>query len=120
MARLCRAVPGPARCFAMVTGSRSSRLCKEDEVTDAELLNGTAAELAAAPAAGQAGETWVLAGRPLSSRLIVGTGGVRDEQLRLELIGHSVPKRRDCVLVKCLTRLGVIRIRRFLPEQYRR
>ena len=46
-------------------------------MTDAESLNGPAAELAEAPAAGQAGEAWVLAGRTLSSRLIIGTGGVQ-------------------------------------------
>ncbi len=49
-------------------------------MTDAESLNGSAAELAAAAVdgwAGRAGEPWVLAGRTLSSRLIVGTGGVQ-------------------------------------------
>jgi thiazole synthase len=45
-------------------------------MTDAELLNGTEAGLPAAPAGGLVGEPWVLAGRTLSSRLIVGTGGV--------------------------------------------
>ena len=48
-------------------------------MTDTEFQNATAAGLAAAPEAGLAGEPgqpWVLAGRTLSSRLIVGTGGV--------------------------------------------
>jgi thiazole synthase len=45
-------------------------------MTDAELLNETAAGPPAAPAGALVGEPWVLAGRSLSSRLIVGTGGV--------------------------------------------
>jgi thiazole synthase len=46
-------------------------------VTDAELLNEAAAGLPGPPADGQAGEEpWVLGGRTLNSRLIVGTGGV--------------------------------------------
>jgi len=49
-------------------------------VTDTKFQNATAAGLAATPEAGLAGEPaqpWVLAGRTLSSRLIVGTGGVQ-------------------------------------------
>lgn len=46
-------------------------------MTGTELQNDTVAGLPAAPAGGlAAGEPWVLAGRTLSSRLIVGTGGV--------------------------------------------
>jgi thiazole synthase len=56
---------------------KSSPLSREDEVTGTDFRNGTAATLAGAPAAGLAGEPWVLAGRTLSSRLIVGTGGVQ-------------------------------------------
>jgi thiazole synthase len=40
-----------------------------------ELQNGIAAGLPAEPAHGNAGESWVLGGRTLSSRLILGTGG---------------------------------------------
>jgi thiazole synthase len=45
-------------------------------VTGTDIHNGTAARLAKTAAAGPGDEPWVLAGRPLSSRLIVGTGGV--------------------------------------------
>ncbi len=44
---------------------------------DNQLPNGSAPALAAAPATDGAGQSWVLAGRTLSSRLIVGTGGVQ-------------------------------------------
>jgi thiazole synthase len=70
-------------------------------VTDAELLNstrslnstgslnGTAAQPAGAPAAGQAGQPWVLAGRTLSSRLIVGTGGVQSLEVLRRVLDAS-------------------------------
>ena len=45
-------------------------------MTDSDSRNGAGAGRPAAPAAGQHGESWVLAGRTLNSRLIVGTGGV--------------------------------------------
>jgi thiazole synthase len=45
-------------------------------VTDSDSRNGAGDGRRAAPAAGQPGESWVLAGRTLNSRLIVGTGGV--------------------------------------------
>ncbi len=46
-------------------------------MTDSQIPNGQAPARAAAPAAARSRQSWVLAGRTLSSRLIVGTGGVQ-------------------------------------------
>ncbi len=58
-------------------------------MTDTELLNMAAAEQAGAQAAGQAAQPWVLAGRTLSSRLIVGTGGVPSLDVLRRVLGAS-------------------------------
>src|SRR6202012_6153588 len=65
----CPAAHGRTPRCATATRSKSSRPCKEDEMTDSEVLS-----QAAAPWAGD--EPWTVAGRELSSRLILGTGGV--------------------------------------------
>jgi thiazole synthase len=76
-------------------------------MTDAEVLDGAAARLdrAAAGVAGPAGPggSWVLAGRTLSSRLIVGTGGVPS----LEVLGR--------VLTASGTALVTVAMRRVAP-----
>src|ERR1700724_3095422 len=66
----CPAVPGPPlRCVTAIR-SRWSRPCKEVELmTDTEVLSQAAPWTPADP--------WVLAGRELASRLILGTGGVQ-------------------------------------------
>jgi len=46
-------------------------------MTDSQIPNGQAPVRPAAPAAARSRQSWVLAGRTLSSRLIVGTGGVQ-------------------------------------------
>ena len=58
-------------------------------MTDTELLNETAAGLPGSPAGGLAGEPWVLAGRTLSSRLIVGTGGAPSLDVLKRVLGAS-------------------------------
>ena len=59
-------------------------------MTGTELQNDTAAGLPAAPAGGLvAGEPWVLVGRTLSSRLIVGTGGVPSLEVLKRVLGAS-------------------------------
>jgi thiazole synthase len=80
-------------------------------MTETGPRNGTAAGQAGplsagragAPTAGQAGEPWVLAGRPLSSRLIVGTGGVPS----LEVLRR--------VLEASATALTTVALRRIAP-----
>jgi thiazole synthase len=62
---------------------RSSRLFKEVEVTDAELLR----PAAAGPWDPQ--DPWVLAGRELSSRLILGTGGVQSLEVLRRVLDAS-------------------------------
>src|SRR5437879_1514841 len=96
MATSCRAVSGLASSYAMVTGWRSSRPSREDDMPDTQMLNdatdGPAGRPPAAgqlPAAGRIGQPWVLAGRALTSRLIVGTGGVPSMEILRRVLGAS-------------------------------
>ena len=89
-------------------------------MTDAESLNGPAAEPAGkTPAAGQAGEAWVLAGPTLSSRLIIGTGGVQSLDVLRRVLDASAtavttvamrrvaPAGAGCSLLGTLRQAGV-------------
>jgi thiazole synthase len=72
-------------------------------MTDAEILNGeTAAGLAAGPAPAQPGEPWVLGGRTLSSRLILGTGGTPS----LEVLKRALAASGTAVTTVAMRRAG--------------
>jgi thiazole synthase len=72
-------------------------------MTDNQIPNGTTATLAAAPAAERGGESWVLAGRALGSRLIVGTGGVQSLDVLRRVLDASA------------TALSTVAMRRVAP-----
>lgn len=58
-------------------------------MTGAQVQNEQAAGLPAVPPGGLGGEPWVLAGRTLSSRLIVGTGGAPSLDVLRRVLGAS-------------------------------
>jgi len=59
-------------------------------MTDTQMLNGSAPPgPVPAPAAGWADQSWVLAGRNLASRLIVGTGGVQSLEVLQRVLDAS-------------------------------
>lgn len=72
-------------------------------MTDTQIRNDKAGELRHTPAS-QAGDSWVLAGRTLSSRLIVGTGGVQSLEVLRRVLGASG------------TALSTVAMRRIGPE----
>lgn len=67
-----------------------------------ELQNGTAAGLPAEPAPGDAGESWVLGGRTLSSRLILGTGGAPS----LDVLKHALDASGTAVTTVAMRRVA--------------
>jgi thiazole synthase len=72
-------------------------------MTDTDVHNGAATGMAGSPSAVLADEPWVLAGRTLSSRLIVGTGGVQS----LDVLSR--------VLDASATALATVAMRRVAP-----
>jgi len=72
-------------------------------MTDTQMLNGSAPPgPVPAPAAGWADQSWVLAGRNLASRLIVGTGGVQS----LEVLQRVLDASAAAVSTVAMRRVG--------------